>query len=538
MVWFWLAACSSSPEGEVGPAEPGAAAPIRLAEVRLAPVAIVSGKTPRPAELRGLLTAALELGFSDLPGVVPVVHPDGAPLAFSGRRAPPDLQVDARATVQIAGEGALSLEVELCVAGGQCASTVAEATVENPWPAVAATLAGAAATLEVAVPESTLAAWGTPGSKDPYSELITGRSAAGYYGLIAPSLTPGDRKQDPVLRAVYLDPGQPLAQWMRARWEVATTLDGGKALGALGAAQLARPGSPLLLADQAALLGLTGHRAESLLAWETLAADAPDDPRWWLPLAEARLASGLAVEARDLLERLPAAYAWGATVAELRVAAAEAVGDGEEVDPLLARWQAVDSTNPEPVRRRIDARVRGGHYAEAQSLVALLRGRAPGPATDALDVALLVSVGKYDAAAERAPGELAARILARAQLEALPDVLPEGLAPTDLLLPGIEASVALAANDAARALEAAERAVAAAPKDARAEALRARALESAGRTSDAAASWARVWELDPSLAGGPVAPHRIASTFRYVEAGVLPETLGEQAPLGAAGPEL
>lgn len=538
MVWFWLAACSSAPDGEAGPAEAGAAAPIRLAEVRLAPVTIVGGKTPRPAELRGLLTAALELGFSDLPGVVPVVHPDGVPLAFSGRRAPPDLQVDARATVQIAAEGALTLEVELCVAGGQCGSTVAEGTVDHPWPAVAAALTGAAATLEVTVPEVTLAAWGKPGSKDPYSELITGRSAAGYYGLIAPSLTPGDRKQDPVVRAVYLDPGQPIAQWMRARWEVATTIDGGKALGALGAAQIARPTSPLLLADQAALLGLTGHRAESLLAWETLAADAPDDPRWWLPLAEARLASGLAIEARDLLERLPASYAWGATVAELRVAAAEAVGEGEEVDPLLARWQAVDSTNPEPVRRRIDARVRGGEYAEAQSLVALLRARAPGPATDALDVALLVSVGKYAAAAERAPAELAARILARAQLEALADELPSGLAAQDPLLPGIEASVALAANDGTRALAAAERAVAASPRDARAEALRARALESAGRASEAAASWARAWELDPSLAGGPVEPNRIASTFRYVEAGVLPEALEDQGPVGAAGPEL
>jgi hypothetical protein len=35
-----------------------------------------------------------------------------------------------------------------------------------------------------------------------------------------------------------------------------------------------------------------------------------------------------------------------------------------------------------------------------------------------------------------------------------------------------------------------------------------------------------------------VEPNRIASTFRYVEAGVLPEALEDQGPVGAAGPEL
>ena len=538
MWWLWLVACTGAPETEAEAPAAGEAPPVQLAEVRLTPVMLVGGKPPRPAELRGLLTAALELGLSDLPGVMPLVAGDGTPLAFAGRRAPPDRQVDARASVRVGPDSALTLELELCVAGGQCTSTSAEGTVENPWPAVSAALVGAAAALEVQVPEATLAAWAVPGSRDPYSELITGRAAAMYYGLLPPVLTPGDRKQDPVVRAVFLDPDQPIAQWIRARWEVASTVDGGKASASLAAAQLARPTSPIFLADQAALFGLTGHRAEALLAWESLSAVAPDDPRWWLPLAEARLASGQAVEARELLEGLPASYAWGATVAELRVAAAEAVGDGEGLDPLLARWQAVDSVNPEPVRRRIDARVRAGAYAEAQELVAILRKREPGPPTEALDVALLVAVGRYDQAAEHAPADLARRILARAQLAASPAVVPDGLAPEDPMLPRVQAEVALAANDPTMALAAAERAVAEAPLDAQAELLRARALEAGGRATEAAAAWTRAWELDPSLAGGPVEPNRIASTFRYVEAGVQPDAAEGALPAGRAGPEM
>ncbi|MBM4368883.1 MAG: hypothetical protein FJ102_21895, partial [Deltaproteobacteria bacterium] len=65
-----------------------------------------------------------------------------------------------------------------------------------------------------------------------------------------------------------------------------------------------------------------------------------------------------------------------------------------------------------------------------------------------------------------------------------------------------------------------------------------RALEASGRGSEAAGAWARAWELDPGLAGGPVSSGRIASTFRYVEAGEHPAEAGEAEGIGAAGPEL
>ncbi len=537
-MWLaWIVACAGAPESEATATAEGAPKPVLLTEVRLVPVVVREGRAAHPAELRGLLTAALELGLADLPGVVPLLPGDGTPLAFRGDRAPPDRQVDARATLRM-GTGTMSLELELCVAGGECTSTTAEATEENPWPAVAAVLGGAALALDVTVADATRAAWGQPGSKDAYSELITGRAAATYYGILPPTLTPGDRKQDAVVRAVFLDPEQPLAQWIQARWEVASTVDGGNADGAFVKAQLTRPTSPLFAADQAALFGLTGHPTECLLAWESITGEAPADPRWWLPLARARLGAGQASQARDTLETLPASYAWDPAVAELRVSAAEAAGAGEGLDPLLARWQAVDSGNPVPVRRRIDALVRAGRHLEAQALVATLRERAPGPATEALDVALLVALARYEAAIEHAPADLAVRILARARLEAIPGEVPPELPANDPLLAQVQASAALVANKPIEALLAAERAVFAAPAEALPHALRARALESSGRSLEASAAWTRAWDLDPSLAGGPVEPHRIASTFRYVEAGLNPEDVDGAVPIGRAGPEL
>lgn len=510
--------------------------PVLLTELRL-PVLSVERPFTHDAELRGLVTLAVELGLSDIPGVVPLVPGDGVPTAFAGPRPPASRYADGRLLARGSPE-ALELELEVCIAGEGCESTVATGTLKAPWDAIGALLEGAAGALGVVVDEATVAAWHKPGSKDSYSELITGRAAAAYYGLLPPSLTPGDRKADPVVKAVYLDPGQPLAQWMRARWEVAATLDGGKAPEALAKAQLLRPTSPLLAADQAALLGMTGHPAEALLAWETLGATAADDPRWSLPLARARLAAGHAEEAVATLESLPPEFSWDPGVAALRVSAAEAVDPTADLDPLLARWQAVATGNPEPVRRRISARVRAQAYVEAQELMGALRERAPGPSTDALEVALLVALGRLDQAAELAPPDVAARIVARRQLAANPAEVPAGLSPEDPAAFLVAGEVAMWRKLASEALSAADAAIVAAPTSAEAQVLRARALEALGRTHLASEAWARAWELDPGLSGGPMESGRIASTFTYVEAGEHPEDVDPTAMPGPKGPEL
>lgn len=528
-------ACGGAAPEEV-PAEAAVPKPILVTELRL-PVLTVERSFTHDAELRGLVTLAMELGLSDIPGVVPLVPGDGPPPAFAGSRPPAGRMADARLLARGSPE-ALELELEVCIAGEGCESTVATGTLKAPWDAIGTLLEGAAAALDVDVEEAVVTAWHKPGSKDSYSELITGRAAAAYYGLIPPSLTPGDRKADPVVKAVYLDPGQPLAQWMRARWEVASTMDGGKAAEALAKAQLLRPSSPLLLADQAALLGLTGHPNEALLIWETLAAAAPRDPRWWLPLARARLAGGHAEEAVATLESLPPAFSWDPGVAALRVSAAEAADPAADLDPLLARWQTVATTNPEPVRRRISARVRAQRYAEAEELMGALRERAPGPNTDALEVALFVALGRLDQAEELAPPGVASRIRARRQLAANPGLVPEGLLPEDPVAVLVAGEAALWRKAPAEALAAAEAGIVAAPQSAEAQMLRARALEGLGRAHQASEAWAKAWELDPGLSGGPMESGRIASTFTYVEAGEHPGAVDPTAAPGPQGPEL
>lgn len=512
-----------------------AAAPVLTTEVRFAPLALAQSFA-RDAEFRGLVTAAVELGLSDIPGVVPVLAgTDARPPTFLLSRPVPRRLVDAR----LAGTGtpeALELELELCVPGGACTSTLATCTREAPWAALGSLLQGAAQALGTTVSAATVAAWSAPGSRDPYAELVTGRAAAQLYGWLPPSATPGDRKSDPVARAVYLDPGQPLAQWIRARWEMAATVDGGKAAEALAKAQLARPTSPLLAADQATLAGLTGHRAEAQLAWSAL-AEQGQDPRWLEPLARAQLAVGRPAEALLALDRLPAETTWDPGVAELRVTATEAAGVAD-VDPLLARWQSVATGNPEPVRRRVAARVRARNYADAHALVGALRARDPGPATDALEVALLVSLGRLDEAADVAPADVATRIRARAQLAASPTTTPEELSPDDPARLEAEGEAALSQNQPGAALAAADRWLALSPLSAPAWTLRARALESSGRGSEAVAAWTRAWDIDPGGPGGPVGPSRVASTFRYVESGVLPGSGPAPVRVGASGPEL
>ncbi len=525
--------CAADTPNEAAPAEVEKA-PVVVTEVRM-PVLTVAKPFSRDAELRGLVTMAVELGLADMPGVVPVIPGDSAPPTFLLSRPIPRRQVDARLFAR-GDDKALELELELCVPGGSCTSTVATGTREAPWVAVGQLLEGAMGTLGVEVSEATRASWSTAGSKDPYAEMITGRAAAQLYGILPPSLSPGDRKDDPVTRAVFLDPGQPLAQWTRARWEMATTLDGGKASDALAKAQLLRPTSPIFLADQATLAGLTGHTAEALLAWESLAALGAD-PRWIEPLARAYLRVDRPKEALVTIDRLAAESRWDPGVAELRVAAAEATG-ATELDPLLARWQEVAAANPEPVRRRVAARVRDANYADAHALVGALRARDPGPGTDALEVALLLSLGRLDEAAILAPADVAARIRARAEAERNPVAVPVELGIDDPARVEAEGEAALSAGNHGAALEAADRWITLDPRDARAWAQKARALEASGRGSEAAGAWARAWELDPGLSGGPVSAARIASTFRYVEAGEHPAEAEGMSGIGAAGPEL
>ncbi|HNH49115.1 MAG TPA: hypothetical protein PKY30_18865, partial [Myxococcota bacterium] len=174
-----LLACTQTaptPEPESAPERQAPA----LTELRL-PILKVEQPFRWDSEFQGLATAAMELGLYDLPGVVPrisaqIPSPSDDSLKMVTR------VVDARFLARGTPEK-LELELELCVAGGLCESTIAEATREAPWPAFAALLEGAAATLGVEVPEAVRRSWSKAGSRDSYAELLTGRAAALYYGI-------------------------------------------------------------------------------------------------------------------------------------------------------------------------------------------------------------------------------------------------------------------------------------------------------------------------------------------------------------------
>lgn len=504
-----LLACTPEPAPPSDAAPPAEAAPT-LVEVHL-PVLRVEDAFRWDTEFRGLATLAIEAGLADLPGVVPAVMSQGQPLSVAVRRPVARRVADARFIARGTAE-ALELELELCVAGEGCTATLATTRREAPWDAFATLLAGAAETLGVPVSDELQAHWRQPGSTDTYAELITGRAAAMYYG-IAPVPEVGQDGWSVAVRAVNIDPRQPLALWTLARWEMGMSSDGGKVAENLARAAIQRPWSPMLLSDRAIYLGLLGKHEQAVLAWEELRGRWPTDPRFFEPQARALHAAGHDAEAHAVLALLPEEYAWDPAVAALQVDVTAAVEGTEGLDPLLIHWQRTDSRDPEPLRRRIELRVQQHQHADALLLIEALRTRAPGPMTDALEVALLVAVDRLADAAAKAPEDVAARLQARQAWEADPGV--ELDAGADPIMLGARLEAALWRGEAPEALALADQLIRAAPHRAEGYSGRARALELAGRPAEATAAWQQAWQRDPAEAGGPVSTTRIQSTFRY-----------------------
>jgi tetratricopeptide (TPR) repeat protein len=506
--------------GLLGCAQDSSTLPIETPTVSVAPtplteitLSVLTVATPFrwDTEFRGLATAAMELGLSDLPGVTARVPGDAPPPTWALSHPLPERRYTAAFSAS-GTEAALTLTLELCdsSASGACIAHNATGSRQAPYPMFATILNEAAEQLGVVPDAATAAAWSTAGSKDTYAELITGRGCATYLGLLPPPIDPTDKKQNSVLRAIFIDPTQPIAQWMWARWQVYAVPGSGSAADALRRASLARPTSPLLLADLATTLELNDKHEEAALVWLALTEQAPDDARWLIPYANTLATLGRTVEARAILDKLPPIFQRDPVYAELQVRIAEGSG-GAALEPLLAHWQETDLRSPEPVRRRIRQRVQTGRYAEALTLLPALRTRAPGPPTDALEVALLTATGQLDAAADRAPDDVAARLRARSARESDPAAPATGLDDADAALATADAR--LWANQPGASLEAAEKALRIRP-DADAWSARARALEASGRSEESVQSWQEAWQLDPATEGGPVSNQRIASTFR------------------------
>ena len=495
-----LPACGAAPESPTEPIdEPTSATPVVRVTVELPPEA----PSRWHAELRGTLTAHVEAGLADLQGVMPVVAGQGVAIGLTEA-----LQTDAEAwtaaiTMVSSEQEGVEIGLRLCGAEG-CVDHAARGTREAPFEALGALLEAASLQLEREAAPGAASTWALAPSADSYAVLMEGRSAATLYGILPPPRRPGDRKSDPVARAVHLDPRMPVAQWIAAR----TSQDPASGWASAGYARVVAPDRVAFRAAEAALYERAGKVREAWRAWEDLAQRAPRDARFAVPRARAALAHELPAVATEALDDLGPRFRDEAPVLALRVAIADVVYREAADDDLLARWEAASPANPEPVRRRIQLRVRDRRYQEALDMTPELDRRTGTDEATRLRVALHVALGELEDAAEAAVsvGEpaLAARIRARAVLQADPRAVPPPEGLDDALGRAIRGHALLASERPAEALAQADAALGLDPWLPEALALRAEALASLGRPAADARSALRA--ADPAYSGGRAGP--------------------------------
>lgn len=479
-----------------------------LVEVHLQPAQVGPG-VRQAGELGGLLTAILEAGLSDLPDVVGVV--DGVPSApglADGLRTGAELWAG-RIEASLAGD-AVDVRLNLCDPAGECSPFEVRAPREEVTAAAAELLASTARKLGKDVSEERVAAWATPQSHDPYAVLLCGRAAAVYYGLRPPveEALRGDKRRDPIARAVYVDPAMALGWWVvgriaygRGEWDAARE--------AFTRAEIARP-SIAARAAEAAALSAAGRSEAAWSAWVAVNAMSPDDPRFAVPRARAALRADRVADAVAVLDALPTRFQDERPVAELRVAIAEVTGQSSNYDELLERWQRAAPNDPEPVRRRVNLRVDAGRWAEALELNDLLAQRGAHDEAALRAIGIAIGLREYDLSAQSAQSlglvDLADRIRARAAWEADPRAVVAVVeAATDLPGRVAAAHAALARGDAALARQRAEAALKLDPWFPEALDALAQACDALGQPADAAAARAALRRVDPDYGVGAIA---------------------------------
>jgi hypothetical protein len=396
--WFSFIAVLASCRPVLPPEEPVASPeaepePLPIVEVRLAPAIVPESLTHRD-EMRGLLTVLVEMGLADLQGVVPLV--DGATVAPGLDDPVWSLSRTWTAALTVFGSDPLQLNLELCLEPNACTVLRGEGPLQEPWIAVAQVLDGASQALgRTASLPGAPDDWRRPMSKDPYAVLLAGRAAAVLYGLLPPAAEQdlGDRRKDPIARAVYVDPHDAPAAWVLVRRD-AERGRFASAQDAFERALEARPSSLALLASRAALSALAAKPATALDAWLAMSGRTPRDLRFRLPLARAHLRNQQSTDASAVLDRLPDWSQDERAVVEMRVAIADAAGNVVAGDALLARWQAAAPDDAEPIRRRIGLRVTERQYAAALDLIDDLA--ATGAVEEASRLEMTLSLGVDD----------------------------------------------------------------------------------------------------------------------------------------------
>ncbi|MBA2321546.1 MAG: hypothetical protein H0V89_10355, partial [Deltaproteobacteria bacterium] len=363
-MWLWsLALLGCDPDRQENAreadssAEKDRPATRSLIEIAITPPSRATGPEDPPrsgfrweAEVIGLATALVESGLSELPDVAATV--DGvepAPgianaLRTGSTRWTAELTMDDDPAL-------LRFQLALCDATARCLVQQATGSRDDVVAPITDLLVWAARMLG-RPPRAEV--WGAPISPDPYAVLVCGRSAAVFYGVLPPVAPErvGDRNADPIAKAVWLDPGMGLAEWVLGRREAARG-EWGTARVAFTSATLGRPGSDGFLADEAAALAAAGKAEAATVAWTALYETAPADPRYPLPLARAATDSDQPTLAAKVVDALAPQFLDEPAVVELAVRIADATGPSADYDQLLARWAEAYPLEPEPVRRRV-----------------------------------------------------------------------------------------------------------------------------------------------------------------------------------------
>lgn len=524
LIWCSWFACSegdgeiTDPEGVVAEGDPAAVpAPATLAFPRVTPLVVRmdppvprgdfiddNGRTRKnrwEIETIGVYTLLLEAGLMELHGVTAIVA--GKPVS-PGLTHPLGQAEVQKWTAKLTfgpDPDVLDVELELCSPDGKsCRSTSATGTRENPELAVAKLLQFSSEVLERKPAPGAVAQWTQAVSKDPYAVLICGRSASAWYGLFP--MEPGDEgtsAKDPVLKAVLIDPSMALAQWLLGR-RYALVGNWEKAMPHLAAAREGRPLAPVLLADEAVAMEAERRAFAAADAWDALLDAVPGDPRFLLAQVQTDLVAGRLDHARVSLVKLVEYFPDDSGIASARVALADKSGEEKGMDDLLARWQETDKTAIEPVRRRIQLRIRQTKYQDAWDMLPELRKRGADPLADSYEMPLGVALGEWSTAAlaaERASlPDVAARIRARQALTDNPSAIPTlSVASAEGYV--VLGRAALAADQAKDALKYAEAAEKMRPWDTEVLSLRRDALAKLGNTAAAQKTSTLLFAMEP-----------------------------------------
>jgi tetratricopeptide (TPR) repeat protein len=452
-------------------------------------------------ETIGVYTLLLEAGLFDLEGVIVVTADKPLPM---GVRNPLGQLAAERWTVALnfpedPDPDALEVEIELCNSSTKsCRSTSTTGNREAPQIAINELLIFAQQVLDRAPSPGASDQWLIPVSQDPYAVLICGRAAAAWYSMIEEE--PSDEPRGGlVFKAVNLDPSMPLAQWLLAR-QYAELGNFTKAMPHYAAAREGRPRSMVLLADEAMAMAAENRELAAADQWEAVLEAVPYDPRFLLARVETDLDAKRLSVARANLDRLTRTWGDDSGIAASRVRLADLSGEEEGVDELLARWQETDPGAVEPVRRRVQLRIRRGDYQQAWDMLPVLRERGADALANSYQIPLGVALEQWEVAAGAAMQTnqpvVAARIRARAALTRDPSRVPElGEATSDGLI--VLGQVALNRGDQSGALAYAERADRARPWDPDALKLLRDVYSAMGNRERASALAARIRAIEP-----------------------------------------